>query len=291
MIEAYLIHLLILIGIYIILAISLNLSLGNTGLLNLGHVAFFGIGAYASALLTKSLGVPYILAFIVAGLAAGLGGLILIIATKKLRGDYLALATLGFSFVIYSLFLNWTSLTRGPLGIPGISKPSFFGLAISSNLSYLIFVVIVCLISIFIIYKITKSPFGRLLGATRDDEVGLKVLGKNTFAIKAKSMVISAFFAGIAGSLFAHYITYIDPSSFYISELILVLTIVIVGGIASMKGSIAATFIIILIPEALRFVNMPSSVLGPARQIIYAAILLGIILYRPKGLFGKVDLE
>ncbi len=291
MIEAYLIHLLILIGIYIILAVSLNLALGNTGLLNLGHVAFFGIGAYASAILTKTAGFPYIAAFIAAGLIAGIFGFALILATRKIKGDYLALATLGFSFVIYSLFLNWTSLTRGPLGIPGIQKPSFLGLAISSNFSYLIFVAIACIATVCIIRRIVKSPFGRLLEATRDDETGLRVLGKDTFKLKAKAMIVSAFFAGIAGSLFAHYITYIDPSSFYISEIILILTIVIVGGIASMRGSIAATFLIILIPEGLRFLEMPSSILGPARQIIYAAILLLIILHRPKGLFGKIDLE
>jgi len=291
MIEAYLIHLLILIGIYVILAVSLNLALGYTGLLNLGHIAFFGVGAYTSALLTKSLGVPFPVAFIAAGLFAGLFGFILILATKKLKGDYLALATLGFSFVVYSLLLNWTSLTKGPLGIPGIQKPSFFGLAISSNVSFLIFVAIVCVVSCFIIYKIIKSPFGRLLEASRDDEVGLKVLGKNTFKLKAKAMIVSAFFAGIAGSLFAHYISFIDPSSFYITDLILILTIVIAGGIASFKGSIVSTFIIILIPEGLRFFEMPSSILGPARQIIYALILLGILMLRPKGLFGRVDLE
>ena len=139
--------------------------------------------------------------------------------------------------------------------------------------------------------RIPATTFGRLLEASRDDEVGLKVLGKNTFKLKAKAMIISAFFAGIAGSLFAHYISFIDPSSFYITDLILILTIVIAGGIASFKGSIVSTFIIILIPEGLRFFEMPSSILGPARQIIYALILLGILMIRPKGLFGRVDLE
>ncbi|MEK6826827.1 MAG: branched-chain amino acid ABC transporter permease, partial [Nanoarchaeota archaeon] len=206
-------------------------------------------------------------------------------------GDYYALATLGFGFVVYSLFLNLTGLTRGPLGIPGIPKPDLFGLIIKSNFSYLIFVFFIALIVVFVIYKIVKSPFGKLLEAMRDDEVGLRVLGKNTVKLKYKAMMISAFFAGIAGSLFAHYISFIDPSTFYISELIFVLTIVIVGGIASIKGSIVAAIIIILIPEILRFLSLPSSIIGPARQIIYALILLLILMYRPRGLFGKVDLE
>lgn len=290
MIEAYLIHLAIIIGIYIILATSLNLAIGYTGLLNLGHVAFFGIGAYTSVLLTKELAIPFFLAFPIAALFASIFGYFLVAATGRLKGDYLALATLGFNFVIYSLMLNWTSLTRGPLGIPGISKPSFFGLSISSNISYLIFVAISCIISVYIIYRIVKSPFGRLLQATRDDEVGLRVLGKNTFKLKYKSMMISAFFAGIAGSLFAHYISYIDPTSFSLLEIILILTIVIVGGIASLRGSIIATIVIILIPEALRFLALPTSILGPGRQIIYAVLLIAILIYKPRGIFGRIDL-
>ena len=291
LISPYATHLLILICIYIVLAVSLNLALGYTGLLNLGHVAFFGIGAYTSAILTKYAGLPFIIAIICGGLIAAVFGFLLVLATRKLKGDYLALATLGFSYVMYSLFLNWSSLTNGPLGIAGIPKPNLFGLIIKSNNSYLIFVIIIAIITTLIIWRITHSPFGRLLEATRDDEIGLRVLGKNTFALKAKSMMISAFFAGVAGSLFAHYISYIDPSSFILSELILIFTIVIVGGIASTRGAIASTFIIILIPEALRFVDMPSSVLGPARQIIYALILIGVLMFRPRGLYGRVDLE
>jgi branched-chain amino acid transport system permease protein len=286
----YFIHLGILIGIYIILSVSLNLALGYTGLLNLGHIAFFGIGAYTSALLTLN-GIPFIVALPVAGLFAGVFGFLLVGATNKLKGDYLALATLGFTFVIYSLFLNLRDITRGPLGLPGIPRPSLLGFSIGTNAEYLIFVGIVTAVSVYLIYRIIISPFGRLLQATRDDEIGLRVLGKNTFKMKYTAMMVSAFFAGIAGSLLAHYITFIDPTTFYLNELILVLTIVIVGGIASLRGSIVAPFIIITIPELLRFLDLPSSVIGPVRQLVYAALLLAILLYRPRGLFGRVDLE
>lgn len=287
----YLINLLILIGIYIILAVSLNLALGYTGLLNLGHIAFFGIGAYASTLLTKNLGMPFIFAFLLAGLLSSVFGFLLVLATRKLKGEYLALATLGFNFVVVSVMLNWRDLTRGPLGIPGIAKPNLFGIIIKSNFSYLIFVAIVCVLSILIIKRIVNSQFGRLLQATRDDELGLRVLGKNTFALKAKSMAISAFFAGIAGSLFAHYITFIEPNSFSLAEIIFILTIVIVGGLASIEGTIIATFILFLVPEVLRFLALPSSLIGPGRQIIYALILLSILMFRPRGILGRVDLE
>lgn len=285
----YILNIAILVTIYSILAVSLNLALGYTGLLNLGHVAFFAVGAYTSALLTKS-GIPFMATFIAAGIVASVIGYILFFATRKLKKDYLALATLGFSFVIVSVLLNWQSVTRGPLGIPGIAKPSLGGLVINSNGGYLLFAGLIAIVSIIIMRSIVKSPFGRLLQATRDDEVGVRVLGKDTNALKGKVMMISAFFAGLAGSLFAHYISYIEPSSFYLSEIILILTIVIVGGLASMKGSIIATFIILIIPEMLRLFNLPSSILGPGRQIIFAIILLLIVLFHPRGIFGRIDL-
>ena len=290
MIEAYFIHLAILVGIYLILALSLQLALGYTGLINLGDIAFFAIGAYVSALFTLN-GVPFIIAFLFAGIISACFGFLLSIPTNKLKGDYLALATLAFTFVVYAVTLNWSSLTRGPLGLPGIPKPSIFGLNFSSNLSFLFLTIIIALATYLFIKRLVDSQFGKVLEATRDNELATKVLGKNTFKIKLIALVTSAFFAGIAGSLYAHYITYIDPSSFTIMQLIPILAIVIIGGLASLKGTVIATIILILLPEPLRFIGFPSSIIGPMRQIIYALILLIILLYRPKGFFGKVELE
>lgn len=290
MIQAYIIHLLILIGIYLILAISLQLAMGFTGLLNLGHIAFYAVGAYTSALLALN-GFPFWFCFLSAGVIAMLSGFLLAFPTNKLKGDYLALATMGFSFVVYAIALNWTGLTRGPLGLPGIPRPYLFGISFSDNLSFLILTALIALISYLVIKKITSSPFGRVLEATRDDELAARVLGKNTFRIKSISLMVSAFFAGIAGSLYAHYITFIDPSSFTLLQLIPVLAIVIIGGLASLKGTVLATIILVLLPEPLRFIGFSSSVVGPARQIIYALILLLILIYRPRGFYGKVELE
>ena len=290
MLSPYLTHLLILIGIYVILGTSLNLAMGYTGLLNLGHVAFFGIGAYTSALLTVN-GVPFVISFIAAGVVAAVFGFILSFATRHLKGDYLALATLGFSFVVYSVFLNWTGLTRGPLGIPGIPKPRLGDMVITTNQGYLIFVAAVAALTVLFIWRLTKSRYGKVLEAMRDDQLAASVLGKPVFKLKSQSLAISAFFAGLAGSLFAHYLTYIDPSSFFISEIILLVTIVMVGGLATLRGNILAAVILILIPEMLRFVDLPSSIIGPARQILYAVILIAVIMFRPRGLLGRVDLE
>lgn len=290
MVDAYFVHLLIYIGIYSILGLSLQLSLGYGGLINIGHIAFFGIGAYTSAVLSLH-GFPFLLCLLSAGVLAGFFGLLLSVPTNRLQGHYLALVTLGFSFVVYAVLLNWTAVTQGPLGLPGIPRPNIFGIDFSSNTSFFVFVVVLVLVSYFFIHRICLSPFGRALEATRDDELAVKSLGKNTAKLKSISLIISAFFAGIAGSLFATYITFIDPSSFTFMGVIPILLIVIIGGLASLPGTMLATVVIVLLPEPLRFLGLPASILGPMRQILYAILLLCILYFWPRGFYGKVDLE
>jgi len=290
MIDPYLLHLGILILIFIVLAISLQITIGFTGLLNLGHVAFYGIGAYTSVLLVMQ-GYPFWFGLIGGGIVALVFGLLLAVVTNKLKGDYLALATLGFTFLVSAVLINWTDLTRGPLGIPGIPKPELFGFVFSSSFEIFVLYLVITLISVGVMYKIVSSRFGKVLGAIRDDELATRVLGKNTFKMKAYSLAIGSFFAGIAGSMYAHYISFIDPTTFSILELLIMFTIVIIGGMASFRGTIIATIIIILLPEPLRFIGFPSAVVGPARLMVFASLLLLILIYRPKGLFGKINFE
>ncbi len=280
----YLVHLAILVCIYAMLTVSLNLSVGFTGLLNMGHIAFFGIGAYTSALLALA-GFPLWFCIVMAAIIAGISGIILALPTARLKGDYLALATLGFTFIIGSIARNWTGLTRGPLGLPGIPRYA------PNNDTLLWIAAITALIIAIIVYIITKTRFGKTLQAIRDDELAAKMLGKNTFAHKVSAMGISALIAGIAGSFFAHYISFIDPSIFGLGDLILLFSMLIVGGLASVPGSIIGTAIILLIPEPLRFIGFPSALIGPMREILFALILLLILVYKPKGIFGKVDLQ
>lgn len=285
----YLIHTAITIGYYIILVVSLNVAIGYTGILNLGHVAFFAIGAYTSAILAAK-GVPFVLAFLAAPIVAGICGYVLTVLTKRLKGDYVALATLGFSFITVSVITNWRSLTEGPYGIAGIEKPNMFGIALTSNIGYLVFTFLIAILSVYIIHRIVHSRYGKLLEGVRDDEIGLSALGKNIFKLKYQAMMISSAFAGVAGALFAHYITYIHPSNFFLSDIILILSIVIVGGLASVRGSIVATVVLLFITESVRFIDwLPSGIVGPGRLIVYALLLLVILMYRPKGFFGKVD--
>lgn len=279
----YIIQVAILIGIYSILTLSLNYAVGFTGLLNLGHVAFFGIGAYASALLAIN-GFPLWLSILCGAIVAMIAGMLLALPTTRLKGDYLALATLGFAFIMGSVARNWVDLTRGALGIPGIPK-----IAHENNV-ILIVILTVAVISYLVFWRISKSRFGKTCEAVRDDELAAKMLGKDTFMHKVAALGISAFFAGIAGGLYAHVITFIDPTIFGIGDLILLFSMMIVGGLASVKGAAVGTIILFVIPESLRFVHLPSSVLGPMREIIFALILLLVLIYRPRGIFGKVDL-
>jgi len=280
----YLTHLAILVCIYSILTVSLNFAIGFVGLLNLGHVAFFGIGAYASALLAMN-GLPIWASIFLGGVFGLIAGLLLALPTSRLKGDYLALATLGFAFIMGSVARNWNELTRGALGIPGIPK------IVKGNVEFLIIVAIIAVVCYAALSWISRSRFGKTCEAIRDDELAAKMLGKNTFAHKLVALSVSAFFAGIAGGLFAHYITFIDPSIFGLGDLILLFSMMVVGGLASIKGSAIGTMIIFLIPEPLRFIGFPGSMVGPLREILYALILLLILIYRPRGLFGKVDLQ
>lgn len=288
MIELYLIHLLTLIGIYLILAISLQLTVGFTGMFNFGHIGFFAIGAYTSALLSIN-GVPFIACLVMAGLISALSGLLLIPLIIKLRGDYLALATMGFSFLVYALTMN-LELTGGVLGIPGIPKAVILGIHFSDGPSFLALTTAIATASYFILQRITESPFGKVLESIRDNEIASRCIGKNALKMKVYALTISVFFAGIAGSLYAHYTTFIEPTSFTLLQLIPLLCIVIIGGFASLRGTLVATLILVILPEPMRFLGFSTSILGPARQIIYALVLLIMLIFRPRGIGGKVEI-
>ncbi len=284
---AYFENLIILGSIFSILSVSLNITMGYTGLFNLGHAAFFAIGAYVSALLALTFGLPFWVAIVIAALAAAFFGFLLGFPTLRLRGDYLALGTLGFAFIVEAVLKNWTEVTRGPLGIPGIPRPELFGFVFSSLDAYMILSLALLGVTVFIIHRTVNSPFGRVLKSIREDETAAQMLGKNTLHSKLVALTVSAFFAGIAGSLYAHYITFIDPTSFSLPVLILLLSAVIIGGLGSVRGSVVGAFLLILLPEPLRFIGLPSSIVGAGRQIIYGALLLLILLKRPQGLFGE----
>ena len=290
MATEYILHILVIVGIYTILSISLNLIVGYTGLPALGHGAFFAVGAYISSLLALNFGISPWIGLIMGALIAALAGVVIGVSSLRLKGDYIALVTIGFAFIAYYIAKNWVSVTRGPMGLPGIPGFSVFGSSLDSILSYLILVVLFVLITTFVTTRIVDSPFGRILKSIREDEIAAEALGKDTARHKLLAFVIGAFFAGIAGSLYAHYITFIDPSSFTVMESILILLMVIFGGMGSIRGSIAGAAILVIFPELLRFVGMPSAIAAPTRQMLYGLLLIILMMKRPQGLMGKFRL-
>ena len=286
----YLIHIAILISIYGILSLSLNLVVGFTGLLSVTQAAFYGIGAYASAILLTSTGMNFFLALLIGMIISGVASLLIGYVLSKFKDDYFALGSFGFNIIVYSIFLNWQSLTRGPLGIPGIPRPEIFGFTFSSNLSFLILSIIFLGIVYFVSEYITSSSFGRVLKAIREDEDAVSVFGYKTNWYKLAVFVLSAMMASIAGSLFAGYITFVDPSTFNLNESIFLLSIIILGGLANNKGAVLGAVCLILLPEILRFVGFPSDIAAQVRQVTYGVLLIVLMLYRPQGLLGEYKL-
>lgn len=283
----YILHILVITGIYMILTLSLNLILGFTGIPALGHAAFACAGAYTSSLLALNFGLPAWVGLVAGACVAAVLGLIVGFPSLRLKGDYLALATFGLGLIVYSVAKNWVELTRGPMGLPGIPRFGFYFFALDAVWAYLLLVTFFVLLTFFVTRRIVKSPFGRVLMGIREDEIATLAMGKNVNQHKLLVFVIGAFFAGIAGSLYAHYITFIDPSSFTVMESIIILLMVVFGGMGSLPGSFVGASVLVIFPELLRFMGMPSAIAAPVRQMIYGLLLVLLMILLPQGILGK----
>ena len=195
-----------------------------------------------------------------------------------------------FQVIVYRILYNWVAVTRGPFGIPGIPAPVVFGREISSLPMYLLMSATVAVGCLILIYLIVSSPFGRALKAVREDETAAKALGYNTIGLKILVFGIAGGFAAVSGSLYAHYVTFIDPTSFTIDEAIFLISIVIVGGLGTLKGPVIGTVVMFAIPEMLRFLKIPDAMAANTRQIIYGVLLILLIRFRPQGIAGEAKL-
>lgn len=286
----YLVHLATLFAIYAILGVSLNLLVGYTGLLSVTHGAFYGIGAYTTAIFLTKSGFGFF-----SSLLSGIVIVIVIsflfgVVLSKFKGDYYALVTFGFNAIIFAAFLNWKNLTNGSLGIPGISRPELFGINFANNFNFLILTFTFFILAYLASYFIVNSSFGRVLKAIREDENTIAVFGYKTVYFKHVIFIISAAMAAVAGSLYASNITFIDPSSFQLTESMFILTIIILGGLGNLRGSILGALFLILLPEILRFIGFSSDIDAQMRQVVYGIILILLMLYRPQGLIGEYKL-
>ena len=285
----YLLHIFIVSLIYAIFAISLNLELGYTGLYNFGHVAFFGIGAYTSALLSLA-GCPVTLGMVCSMLVSGGMGALLAIPALRLSGDYFGIATLSFGEIIRLFFLNERWLTKGPMGLPGISRPTWIDEGVAGLPGYLIFCSLLTLVVFLVTRHLTRSPFGRALKVVREDEYVAEALGKNALAFKIRAVMVGSILAGLAGSLWAHYISYISPADFTLTETILVLLCVVLGGRGTNWGPILGAFVILFFQEIIRFLPIPADFdrfVAPIQGMVYGAALIILMLKRPEGLLPE----
>lgn len=283
----YLLHILILIGIYVILSVSLNLIAGYTGLLSIGHAAFYGVGAYVAALMALKLHSPFLINMICAVTLSGLLGALVGIPSLRIRDDYFVIATFAFQVITFSVLNNWVAFTGGPMGLPGIPQPTILGVKVSSHLGFLVLVGIMCALALWVTQRIVRSSFGRVLKAVREDEVFAQAAGKNVAAYKVLVFVIGAAMAAVGGVMYAHYISFIDPTSFTVMESIFIISIVVIGGAGSLWGPVLGAVVLVVLPELLRFIGLPSSVAANVRQIIYGGLLVAFMMWRPRGLLGE----
>ncbi|WP_312815838.1 branched-chain amino acid ABC transporter permease [Sedimentibacter sp.] len=276
----YILHILILLGVYVVLGVSLNVVAGVTGELDLGHAAFFGIGAYASSLFVINIFDNFWIGMILAGLISLLFGLILGIPSLRIRGDYLAIVTLGFNEIIRYVLLNMQSITNGPMGIKGIPSPTIFGYTLNTKQQMFYLIWILVIITCVVMNRMSNSRFGRTLVAIREDEIAATSLGINTGKYKIWSFAITAAFAGIGGSFFAHYMNFINPNNFTSNESILILCMITVGGRGSIIGSVIGVAILFLLPELLRPI-------ADYRMLIYGILLVLMMVFKPKGFWPE----
>lgn len=256
--------------INIILAVSLNLINGFTGQLSLGHAGFMAVGAYASVIFTQYWGMPFLVGILAACLAAGIAGFIIGVPTLRLKGDYLAIATLGFGEIIRVVLQN-IEYIGGPAGILGISR--------YTNWPYLF---VATVITIVVIQNMINSSYGRAIISVREDEIAAEIMGVNTTRYKVLAFVVGAAFAGLAGALYAHFFYIIKPDTFNFLKSFDILVMVVLGGLGSTSGAIIAAIFITALTAALQ--SFPA-----VRMIIYALILIIVMIFRPQGLMGNKE--
>jgi len=266
------------VGLAVILASSLNIIIGFTGMFSLGHAAFYGIGAYTSALLATRLGVPFWLGLPAAAVVAGFFGALIGLATLRLRAVFLAFTTLGFGEITRIVILNWRSFTRGPLGIAGIPIPTIFGITFNRFMYYYFMLVLVALV-LGAIWRMYHSRIGRALIAIREDETAARSMGINVFGFKVLAFTMACMLAGLAGSFFAHFQRFISADSFVSNVSFEIITMVALGGTGSIGGAVTGAVILGLFPEVFRF-------LAQYRQVIYGLILISVIVLKPGGIVG-----
>lgn len=277
-INPYYLGIVVIVGIYVILALGLNITTGFAGQVSLGHAAFYAIGAYTSAILTLQAHMNFWLALPVAAIVTWFTGILLGLPSLRVKADFLAIVTLGLGLIIQSLANN-LKVTGGALGLGNIPQPEIFGTPLST-FKFAVMTWLFVALATFIAWRTLHSRVGRAWLAIREDELVADALGVNTTRFKVLAFALGALYAGVAGSLFAHYTTFISADSFGFNESATILSMIVLGGLGSIPGAIIGALLLALAPEVLR-------PLADYRMLIYGLLLVILMRYRPQGLLGR----
>lgn len=278
----YLLNIVILIGLFVILASSFDLVIGHCGLISIAHPIFYAIGAYTSAVLAKDAGVPIPLAMLLGGLAALVSSVAVAVPALRVSGDYLLIASIGFQLGLIELAKHMHSIggAGGLTNIPLFAVPGFDNRA----LGYAVLVVALAIATVLFVRWLAHGPYGRMMSAMRDDELAFSMLGRNAIWVKVSIFAIGSGIAGVAGGLYAHFFRFLEPDQFGMLQSSAILTMVVVGGMRTTWGPVVGAVVLQALPQAVTFLGLPPSVLGPLQGIIFTGLVLVFMFMRPQGL-------
>lgn len=278
--NGYYQHIAVICGLYIVLTLSLNLVSGFAGQLSMGHAAFYGIGAYVTALLMTKAGMNFWVTIIFSMLISGLFGFVLGLPTSRLRGDYLTIVTLGAGEIVRLFLTNQDELTNGPMGVSGIGSPSIFGISLASDTAFYYMVLTLVVLVVIFMSRLINSGFGLAMMTIREDEIAAQSIGIKPMKYKLAAFVLAAMIAGIAGSFYATYTSYVSPNTFLFNDSATILAMMVLGGIGSIPGSIIGATVLSVLPEVLRKFS-------DYRMIIYGLAMIVMMNFKPTGFYGQ----
>ena len=277
----YYVDIMTLTGMYIVLALGLNIVVGQAGLLNLGYVAFYAIGAYTYAILSTTIGLSFWSGLIAGGLVAALFAVLLGMPILRLRGDYFAIVTLGLGEITRIVLNNWSALTGGPNGISKIGRPMIAGYELHRTLDFYYLILVIVIITVFALHRLIASRIGRAWIAIREDEIAAEAMGVNTFQLKLLAFVLASALAGVVGVFFSAKMAFVSPESFTFFESVLILCMVVLGGMGSIAGIILGALLLVMLPEIFRDFQ-------DYRMLAFGIALVLMMVFRPQGLLGAV---
>lgn len=278
---------LILAEIYVLLGLSTNLLVGVVGIFSVSQAAVFGVGAYIVSDFLLSGTLSFLPALVVAAVACIVLNVLLTLPSLRVSGDYFVVTSFGIQLLATAVFTNWTGGTGGANGLPGVPPPDLFGFPLEETRQILGFATVAAGLGCLAFWLAMRAPYGRLLKAIREDELAVAAAGKDVLRAKVSAAALAGAFAGVAGGVYATYMSFIDPSSFDLDASVLLLTMVVVGGARTLAGSIVGPVVLLALPQLLQMVAIPTTVAASARQLLYGALLIAFAVFRPQGLAGE----